>query len=108
MGSYTIKADPKAWFSAERTCLHWMSASMLLAVTSASFETHLKLGFILTGVSLAVYSFYRYSQRVESLENKSALNDNAFYEILGPLMLSTALTLLLIIAFVSNEESFIT
>ena len=102
MGPYAIKTDPKAWFAAERTCLHWMSASMLLAVSAATLDGLVKYACIVTAASLALYSFYRYSQRVQAFGNQSVVSNSVFNEILGPLVLSTALSCILLIGFVSQ------
>lgn len=62
-----IKVDPKAWFTNERTFLHWLNMSMI--ISAASIAAVSSIGYAVSLISFAIIGVacYKYARRYREL-----------------------------------------
>lgn len=105
-----IKVDPKAWFTNERTFLHWLNMAMVCSSCIPNFRIFLSMQILsiaslgsVASISYAVsvislclvgYTFYKYSIRGRELVR--GVTDEArsdFLDIYSPIMVAGLLTI---------------
>ena len=102
---HSVKVDPKAWFSTERTFLHWLNAAVLLSTTAlAGASAGLGYSMSLVALAFSVYSFYIYKQRVKAMERGCTETDLHFAEVRGPFVLTVLLTCVLLYTAMQQLE----
>jgi len=78
---------------------------MILAVSSSQLDSQLRAGFVGIGVILSLYSFYTYYLRIKSLEKSASASETIYYDLKGPLMLASSVTLLYGYIFISKYST---
>jgi hypothetical protein len=100
MSTSEVKADRKAYFSVERTFLHWVSITAWLGSFSVVFlavPTHERrfrfVGFALMPSALAgiLYALWKVRRRWRALDAEVA-HASDFTDLLGPLVLTVMVT----------------
>jgi uncharacterized membrane protein YidH (DUF202 family) len=104
-----VKVDPKAWFTNERTFLHWLNMSMI--ISAAGIAAAPAVGYTVSFVSIGVIglSLYKYAKRMRELDRGIASEFKSdFLDIYSPIMMAGLISLGVIIAIaiaIQNWES---
>jgi uncharacterized protein with PQ loop repeat len=78
---------------------------MILAVSASKLDSLTRNGFICLAIASAIFSFYKYYMRVFTLQRAYTTGRDPYYDLTAPIVLTSAVTLLYGIIFLSNYSS---
>eukprot|EP00930_Biecheleria_cincta_P062147 TRINITY_DN47653_c0_g1_i1.p1 TRINITY_DN47653_c0_g1~~TRINITY_DN47653_c0_g1_i1.p1 ORF type:complete len:115 (+),score=20.37 TRINITY_DN47653_c0_g1_i1:34-378(+) len=98
----TVRVEPKVWFSAERTYLHWSKLAMVFAASAAVLMScgddaaSAVCGFVVGTASFVIlaYSLFKQVRRSQALKagSRAYVPMEVFADRRGSLLLATCLT----------------
>mmetsp|Transcript_109008 Transcript_109008/g.307239 ORF Transcript_109008/g.307239 Transcript_109008/m.307239 type:complete len:124 (-) Transcript_109008:251-622(-) len=114
----TVRVEPKVWFSAERTFLHWGKISMVFATIASGLAMQFHNGAAFTDAVCAIvmgvaaffvliYAYRRHVRRTCALATggQSAISTQDFADTKGAVLLAGLLTVA-VLAMLGSSSSF--